>query len=232
MEKYFYKIVDNIDFVWKINIHVQDPYKQGELDFGHYVCNQRVFNPHVFESLADFQQRGFLSDYIEIEADSVNDENCYFDGIIGLLRTDDYWTNLYALRHINCLGKIAPIVFDNSKEGLNAISNNDRERYLKLMACGPEVGQAIYHTAHDYFSSLWEFDTHFAETNLDTLEKFLPTLELQAIYLRSESKRENESGKEDVSDTACVVFRPSWDPEHGLAVLINLDSKEVTLYED
>ena len=236
MEKYFYKIVDNIDFVWKINIHVQDPYKQGELDFGHYVCNQRVFNPHVFESLADFQQRESVSAYREIEPDSVNDENCYFDGIIGLLHTDDYWTNLYALRHINCLGKIASIVFDNSKEGLNAISNNDRERYLKLMACGPEVGQAIYHTAHDYFSSLWEFDTHFAETNLDTLEKFLPTLDLQAIYLRGESAAAEraESGKEKQKevDTACVVFRPSWDPEHGLAVLINLDSKEVTLYED
>jgi hypothetical protein len=63
---------------------------------------------------------------------------------------------------------------------------------------------------------------------------FLPTLELQAIYLRSEKEKQKESGKESGKevDTACVVFRPSWDPEHGLAVVINLDSKEVTLYED
>jgi hypothetical protein len=235
MEKYFYKLTENIDFVWKINIHVHDPYKQDELDFGHYVCNQRVFNPHIFDSLADFQQRESVSAYREIEPDSVNDENCYFDRSVGLLHTDDYWTNLHAHRNVPCLGKITPIVFGGSK-GTIEITNNDRERYLKLMSCGPEVGQAIYHVAHDYFSSLWEFDTHFAETNLDTLEKFLPTLELQAIYLRreneSKSENESESGKEDVSDTACVVFRPSWDPEHGLAVLINLDSKEVTLYED
>ena len=72
--------------------------------------------------------------------------------------------------------------------------------------------------------SLWEFDTHFSKTNLDTLELFLPTLELQAIYL--------SQGKNEEIDEACVVFRPSWDPEHGLAILINLDSKEVTLYED
>ena len=51
MEKYFFKIVDNIDFVWKINTHVLDPYKQGEIDFGHYVSNQRVFNPYIFETL-------------------------------------------------------------------------------------------------------------------------------------------------------------------------------------
>lgn len=224
MEKYFYKLTDNIDFVWKINVHVQDPYKQDELDFGHYVCNQRVFNPYVFDSLADFEQREIFKDYKEIEADVVNEENCYFDRTIGLLHTDDYWTNLYALRHVNCLGQIAPLVFGKSKEGLNTISNKDRERYLKLMACGPDVGQAIYNTAHDYFCSLWEFDSHFSQTNLDTLAKFLPTLELQAIYL--------DQKKDEEKDSACVVFRPSWDPEHGLAVLINLDSKEVTLYED
>ena len=58
----------------------------------------------------------------------------------------------------------------------------------------------------------------------DTLELFLPTLELQAIYLNQE--------KDEEVNTVCVVFRPSWDPEHGLAILLNLDSKEVKLYED
>ena len=224
MEKYFYKLVDNIDFVWKIEVNDKDPYRQGEMDYGHYVCNQRVFNPSIFESLTDFEQRETLSDYKEIEADHVNDENCYFDRSIGLLHTNDYWTNLHAHRHVRCLGKIVPIVFGNSEDKVTSISNKDRERYLKLMACGPEVGQEIYITAHDYFKSLWEFDTHFSKTNLDTLESFLPTLEQQAIYL--------SQGKNEEINTACVVFRPSWDPEHGLAILINLDSKEVKLYED
>lgn len=224
MEKYFFKLVDNIDFVWKIKLHDLDPYKQGEIDFGHYVSNQRVFNPNLFESLTDFQQKAFSNGYKEIKADLVNEENCYFDRSIGLLHMDDYWTNLHAHRYVNCLGRIAPIVFGGGKEQLNSITNNDRERYLKLMACGPEIGQAIYKVAHDYFKSLWEFDTHFSKTNLDTLELFLPTLELQAIYLNQEKAEEAE--------TACVVFRPSWDPEHGLAILLNLDSWEVKLYED
>jgi hypothetical protein len=224
MQKYFYKVAGDIDFIWKIEVHVQDPYRQGELDFGHYMCNQRVFNPYLFESFTDFQQREFLSDYKEIEADLMNDEHCYFDHTIGLLHTNDYWTNLHAQRHVPCLGKLVPIVFGNSEDKVTSISKMDRQRYLKLMACEPEVGQAIYHVAHDYFKSLWKFDTHFSKTKLATLELFLPTLELQAIYLRE--------GKEDISDTACVVFRPSWDPEHGLAILINLDSKDVTLYED
>jgi hypothetical protein len=224
MEKYFYKLVDNIDFVWKIEVNDQDPYRQGEMDYGHYICNQRVFNPTIFESITDFEQRETLSDYKEIEADLVNDEHCYFDRTIGLLHTNDYWTNLHAHRHVQCLGEIVPIVFGNSEDKVTSISDKDRERYLQLMACGPEVGQAIYNTAHDYFKSLWEFDTHFSKTNLDTLESFLPTLELQAIYL--------SQGKNEEINTACVVFRPSWDPEHGLAILINLDSKVVTLYED
>jgi hypothetical protein len=224
MEKYFYKLVSNIDFVWKIKVQDQDPYRQGEMDFGHYVCNQRVFNPSIFESLADFEQREFSSEYKEIAADLLNDENCYFDHTIGLLHTNDYWTNLHAHRHVHCLGKIVPIVFGNSEDKVSLISNKDRERYLRLMACGPEVGQAIHNAGYNYFKSLWEFDDYFSKSNLDTLESFLPTLELQAIYLRQE--------KDGEIDTACVVFRPSWDPEHGLAILINLDSKEVTLYED
>jgi len=224
MEKYFFKLVDNIDFVWKIKVHVLDPYKQGEIDFGHYVSNQRVFNPYLFESLTDFQQKAFLSDYNEIEADSVNEENFYFDRNIGLLHTDEYWTNLHAHRYVNCLGRIVPIVFGGGTEQAKTITNKDSERYLKLMACGLEVGQSIYKAAYDYFKSLWEFDAHFSKTNLDTLELFLPTLELQAIYLNME--------KDEEGDTACVVFRPSWDPEHGLAILLNLDSEEVKLYED
>lgn len=224
MEKYFYKLVDNIDFVWKIKFHATDPYKQGEIDFGRYVNNQRVFNPYLFESLTDFQQKAFTSGYKEIEPDLVNEENCYFDRSIGLLQWDDYWTNLHAHRYVNCLGRIAPIVFGSGKEQLNSITKNDRERYCKLMACGPEVGQAIYKVAYDYFKSLWEFDTHFSKTNLDALELFLPTLELQAIYLNQQ--------KDDHLNTACVVFRPSWDAEHGLAILLNLDSEEVKLYED
>lgn len=224
MEKYFFKLVDNIDFVWKIKLHDLDPYKQGEIDFGHYVSNQRVFNPYIFESLADFEQKAFLSDYKEIEVDLVNEENCYFDRSIGLLHSDEYWTNLHAHRHVNCLGRIVSIVFGGGKEQLNSITKNDREKYLKLMACRPEVGQAIYKVANDYFKSLWEFDTHFSKTNLDTLELFVPTLELQAIYLNQQ--------KDDHLNTACVVFRPSWDPEHGLAILLNLDSEEVKLYED
>lgn len=224
MEKYFYKLVDNIDFVWKIKLHATDPYKQGEFDFGHYYSNQRIFNPTIFENFADFEQRIFLSDYKEIKVEVVNEEHCYFDRSIGLLHTDDYWTNFHAHRYVHCLGKIAPIVFSGAKEQKDSITNNDRERYCKLMACGPEVGQAIYKVAYDYFKSLWEFDTHFSKTNLNTLELFLPTLELQAIYLNQQ--------KDDHLNTACVVFRPSWDAEHGLAILLNLDSEEVKLYED
>lgn len=224
MEKYFYKIVDNIDFVWKIEPISNDPYKQNEIDFGHYACNKRLFNPNIFESVEDFEKCEFLISYKEIKPNLINNEKCYFDKTIGLLHKDDYWHNLYALREVNCFNKMAPIVFGNSTELEDFITEKDRELYLKLMSCGQDTGQKIYQTAHNYFKSLWEFDEFFAKTKLDTLEKFLPTLELQAIYLKYEEEENNE--------IATVVFRPSWDLEHGLAILLDLNNMEVKLYED
>lgn len=44
MDKYFYKIVDNIDFVWKIEKIIDDPYKLDEIEHGHFVCNQKQYN--------------------------------------------------------------------------------------------------------------------------------------------------------------------------------------------
>ncbi len=81
------------------------------------------------------------------------------------------------------------------------------------MSFDRSIGQKIYQTDYNYFKSLWSADQFFSETNLDTLEKFLLALELQAIYLRYE---ENEN-----ANIACIVFRPSWDHELGLALLLN-----------
>jgi hypothetical protein len=224
MEKVFYKLVDNTDFVWKVKNVSNDPYNEIAIAFGLYVCNKRVFNPAIFESLADFEQGEHLLTYKEIIPDRINEEKCYYDNIIGLLYADDYWNDLHAFRYVNCLNEIVPIVFDGSNENRPLITNADRESYLKLLACGSEKGKEIYDCAYQYFKTLWNFDAHFAQTNLDTIEKFLPTLELQAIYLKHA-----EEGREAA---ACIVFRPSWDPEHGLAIVLNLATMTVKPYED
>jgi hypothetical protein len=224
MEKVFYKLTDNVDFVWKVENVSNDPYKESAISFGQYVCNKRVFNPAIFETIADFEQGEHLLTYKEIIPDRLNEEKCYYDNIIGLLHADDYWNDLHALRHVNCLNEIVPIVFDGSNENRSFITSADRESYLKLLACGAEKGQDIYDCAYQYFKTLWNFDAHFAQTNLDTIEKFLPTLELQAIYLKQ--------AEEQAEAAACIVFRPSWDPEHGLAIVLNLATMNVKLYED
>ena len=79
MEKYFYKIVDNIDFVWKIESILNDPYRQNEIDFGHFACNKRLFNPYIFKSFEDFEKHELLTSYKEIKAGQINDDKCYFD---------------------------------------------------------------------------------------------------------------------------------------------------------
>ena len=224
MDKYFYKIINNIDFVWKIEAIVNDPYKLNKIDYRHYVCNKRQFIPYSFESIEDIEKQNLITDYKEIKPDLLNADNCYFDKIVGLLHKDDYWLNLYALRYVNCLDQLSPIVFGDSNKQENFITESDRDLYLKLMSFDRSIGQKIHQTAYEYFKSLWPADKFFSETNLDTLEKFLPTLELQAIYLRYE---ENEN-----ANIACVVFRPSWDQELGLALLLILDTMEVKLYND
>lgn len=224
MEKVFYMLVGSTDFVWKVESSANDPYKKNAFVVGQYVLNKRVFNPAIFEKLADFELSDQLLPYKEIIPNQLNEEKCYYDNVIGLVHADNYWTNLYALRHVNCLNEVVPIVFNSSSEKTPYLTENDRESYQKLMSCSAEKACEIYQIVYEYFKTLWDFDAHFAETNLDTIEKFLPTLELQAIYL--------SNAKSETDATACIVFRPSWDPDHGLAVVLNLETMAVKLYED
>lgn len=223
MEKIFYKIINSVDFVWKTETTTNDPYKLQPHTFGHYVNNKRVFHPVIFESLSAFQQSEHLLTYKEISPSKINKEKCYYDPTIGLLHKNDYWNNFFALRHINCLDATVPVVFDDNPDQLDSISNINRESYLKLLACESGKKDEIYDCAFNYFKTLWNFDKHFAVTNLDTIEKFLPTLELQAVYLKV---------KNECDAFACIVFRPSWDPDHGLAVLLDLKTLEINLMED
>jgi hypothetical protein len=217
MDRYFFKIIDNIDFVWKIERITNDPYKTDETSFGHFVCNQRQFVPFLFQSLQDIKRRGLLNDYKEILPQALTDESCYFDKTIGLLHKDTYWETLFAVRHINCLNRMSPIIFRTN------IQESDCKIYEKLMTCDFSVGQRIYEVAYSYFKKLWEIDEYFSSTNLDTLDKFLNTIQLQAVYIR----RDDNVNDNDV----LFSFRPSWDEEHGMRIVLNLENYEVTIDE-
>jgi hypothetical protein len=217
MEKYFFKIIDSIDFVWKIEKITTDPYKLNETNFGHFVCNQRQFVPYLFQSIQDIKNRDLLTDYKEILPQVLTEDIYYFDKKIGLLHKDNYWNTLFAIRHINCINRMSPIIFRTTIEDL------DCKIYDKLIACTFTVGQSIYEAAYNYFKKLWKIDEYFSSTNLDTLDKFLKTIQLQAIYIRKES---------NVNDNDVLfAFRPSWDEEHGLKIILNLENYEVTIEE-
>lgn len=211
MNTYFYKIVDSIDFVWKIETITSDPYKLNETDFGHFVCNQRQYIPYIFKGIQDIRNRGLLNDYKEILPQVLTDDNCYLDKTIGLLHKDSYWQTLFAVRHVRCLNRMSPIIFNS------AIEDADSNIYQKLMSCDDAIGQKVYQAAYAYFKSLWEIDEYFSATNLDTIEKFLPTIKLQGVYIRQD---END---------ICFAFRPSWDEEHGLNINLDIESFEVTI---
>ena len=215
MDKYFYKIVDSIDFVWKIEKVIDDPYKLDEIDYGHFVCNQKQFSPFLFQSIQDIRDRNLLSEYKEILPQVLTEDNCYFDKTIGLLHKNNYWDTLFSVRHIKCLDRTSPIVFNQN------IKDIDSKIYDKLMACEFTVGQRIYEAAYSYFKGLWEIDKYFSESNLNTIDKFLKTIQLQAVYIRRDDNLED-----NIIDFA---FIPSWDEEHGLKIILNLENLEVSI---
>ena len=92
------------------------------------------------------------------------------------------------------------------------------------MNCDKAIGRKIYKTAYDYFKYLWAIDDFYSETNLDTIEKFLPTINIQAIYIGYD--------EDENANIAGISFRPSWDEEHGLGVLLNLDTMDIKLNND
>jgi hypothetical protein len=218
MDRYFYKIIDNIDFVWKIETITDDPYKLNELDFGHYTCNQKQYIGYIFQDIQDIEKRGLFKDYKEINVGAIDDNSCYYDKTIGLLHKDDYWQDLYAVRYVKCLEKMAPILFGDGTAREDSITETDRNLYRRLMTFDKTIGQKIYQTAYDYFKSLWEIDDYYSETNLDTIEKFMPTLALQAVYLWHD--------KDENINLASISFNPSWDEEHKLNIRLNLDTLE------
>jgi hypothetical protein len=217
MDRYFFKVIDNIDFVWKIEKNVADPYKGDDVSFGLFVCNEHQFVPYLFRTIHDIQSRGLLNDYQEIIPSILTDEKYFYDKTIGLLHKDNYWNTLFAVRYIPCLGTTAQIIFGHKIEPI------DSAIYQKLIKCNATVGQIIYNTAYTYFKGLWEIDDYFSSSNLDTMDKFLPTIQLQAIYIG----RDNDINENHV----LFSFRPSWDEEHGLRITLNLDTKEVQLME-
>jgi hypothetical protein len=217
MDKYYFKIVDNIDFVWKVEKITSDPYKLNEIDFGHFVCNQRQYVPYLFQDIQDIKNRELFNDYKEILPQVLTDDCYYFDKIVGLLQKDNYWDTLFAVRHISCLNRFSPIIFRTVIEDL------DCKIYEKLMACDFSVGQKIYDTAYNYFKKLWDINEYFSSSNLDTIDKFLNTIKLQAVYVRRDGS---------INDNIVhFTFRPSWDEEHGLAIDLNLETFDTTINE-
>jgi hypothetical protein len=216
MERYFYKIVDNIDFVWKIEPVLDDPYKLNTTDFGYFVCNQKQFIPYLFQSIQDIKSRNLIDDFKEILPQVLTDDNCYFDKSIGLLHKDSYWKTLFAVRQINFLNRMSPIIFQPN------INDIDIKNYNKLMSCDYHIGKKIYEAAYNYFKRLWEIDEYFSSSNLDTMDKFLKTIQLQAIYIR-----QNDENRDNIF----FAFRPSWDEEHGLQIILNLETFEVAIDE-
>lgn len=224
MDRYFYKVIDNIDFVWKVETITNDPYKLNEVDFGHYICNNRQYIGYIFHSVEDIEKRNLFKDYKEIKPNLINSDKCYFDKTIGLLHTDDYWQDLYAVRYVNCLESLSPILFGDSLRRVDFITDTDRDLYLRFMTCDKSIGQKIYQAAYNYFKVLWEIDEYYSGTNLDTLEKFMPTLHLQAVYLWHD--------KDENQNIASISFNPSWDEEHKLSIRLNLDTLEAKPNED
>lgn len=204
---YFYKIENNIEYVWRVRQITNDPYRENQTIAEHFVGNIKQFIGRILRSENDLRQYNFLANYKTVGSDKFNEEKVIHDEIIGLLRQDE--SELYACRHILGLNKIALVRFENSVDIKSA-----RQLFQKAVNIDKAFGMQIIQAGFEYYKKLWSIDEYFSEPNLNTIEKFEPTIELQSVTLYGDMEEE----------FATYYFRPSWDEEHGMYVRVNFRS--------
>ena len=214
--KYFYKTESNIDFVWKISKNQNDPYKESELLIEHFVNNVKQHVIYILESEDDLKKWNLLTNYTEATIGTFDSNNTSIDEQLGLLHKDPKFQTIYAYRHINHFNKIVPIEFSDSLGPINV-----RALFTDILTLTKESYQKIIDSCYTYFKSLWEVHEYYSETKLDTIDKFLPTIELNNITIN-----DNLENKE-----VTFYFRPSWDTEHGLYILFNFNTMECQVEE-
>ena len=201
--KCYYKIENNIDFVWRIRELKDDPYRKGESIAEHFVGNTKQFVRWIVKNEKDLKERNLLEGYQEIG------NNAVYDEVLGLLRKDEKFPVIYGFRQILGLEKIARIEFENTIE-----IRSVRDLFQKAINIDKVIGDKIINIGFEYYKKLWETDEYFSEPNLNTIEKFKPTIELQSVNFYDDIK----------SGNVTYYFRPSWDEEHGLHIKFNLNS--------
>ncbi|MCH2231903.1 MAG: hypothetical protein MK105_16325 [Crocinitomicaceae bacterium] len=201
--KCYYKIENNIDFVWRIREIKDDPYRKGESIAEHFVGNTKQFVRWIVKNEKDLKERNLLEGYQEIG------NNAVYDEVLGLLRKDEKFPVIYGFRQILGLEKIARIEFENTIE-----IRSVRDLFQKAINIDKVIGDKIINIGFEYYKKLWETDEYFSEPNLNTIEKFKPTIELQSVNFYDDIK----------SGNVTYYFRPSWDEEHGLHIKFNLNS--------
>jgi hypothetical protein len=50
MNRYFYKLINQTDFVWEIEASVNDTYRKNNINYGIFVSNKRQFIGYSFKS--------------------------------------------------------------------------------------------------------------------------------------------------------------------------------------
>lgn len=207
--KYFYKIENNIEFVWRIRQIEDDPYRKDDSIAEHFVGNTKQYVKWIVRNEKDLKERNLLNGYKEIFENKNCEDDVIYDEVLGLLRKDEKFPVIYAFRQIVGLEKIARIEFENTVEIKSA-----RNLFHKAVNIDKEIGEMIIKIGFEYYKRLWEIDEYFSKPNLDTIEKFKPTIELQSVNLYDDVKTGNVT----------YYFRPSWDEESGLYIRFNFES--------
>lgn len=204
--RYFYKIENNIEFVWRVRQIEDDPYRKNENIAEHFVGNIKQFIRWIVKTEDDLKERNLLEGYKELKN---NENDLIYDEVLGLLRKDEKFQVTYAYRLILGLNKIAKIEFDDTVE-----IKSVRDLFQKAVNIDRETGKKIIEIGFEYYKRLWKIDKYYSSPNLDTMEKFMPTIELQSVNLYDDVS----------SEYVTYYFRPSWDEEHGLYIRFNFKS--------
>lgn len=199
MNTYFYKIENDIDFVWRIRKVDDDPYQEGELIGEYLVGNVYTHTDHLITDKQDLYRLKLLNGFKEILSGSFNAENATYDPVLGTLRMDKDMLNLYTYRHLHYLKAIVPISFES-----NLLIKEVRDLYLKVIEPDSRLADQIFNTAFDRYKS------YGLDDGISEIGDFKSTLSPGEISLI-----DPEEG------LVSYFFRPSWDEEHGLYIMVN-----------
>lgn len=213
-ERIFYKIENNIDYVWRIVKVKNDPFRKDEFVAELLIGNIKQFINRIVKNEQDLNRYNFLDGFIELNH---VDDKIIYDRELGLWRRHEKWQEIFAYRNIKGLNRIVPVSFETTVDIKSA-----KEILSKSINISTVIGNEIIHAGLKYYQYLCSINDYFAQVPMNSIEEFKSTIELNSVSIYGDVE----------SHDVTYYFRPSWDEEHGLYIKFNFKTMKASYIDN